>query len=398
MLRALVLALTILANSPSHASAETQTRTLDVLPPNHLKMADDSSGAQLTFLTQEIGSSALYFHQQSFLRDGSMVLYLEQGRGLAGYVFATGERVVFGIPSGGSTVATASTHRNSFFTYWGGKVYEITPHVEISSNPEHEPSAATADIRYIADLAVSAEITENSTGELLAGYSGGSIWTVNVATGAKRRAYTVPDSIGWHGHLQWSRTDSGLLSFAGSPNRLQVVNVRTGERFVPYYEIPNELVTHESWWINDEILFCGSPREHGQDQSHVKSLNIRTGTVRIVGNGSWWPGATPSELAHFNWWHSSASYDGKWVVGDNWHGELMLFEGATTRSRLLTVGHRTYGGGSHPEPGFNQDGTKIVFGSDRFGKNRELPCVVDIPDAWQREAQAPLPDPRYVGE
>jgi hypothetical protein len=375
----LALLLTAFVLVSSVFAQTTETRT--VLPANHVKMIDDSTGAALTFLSQHHGDRAFYFHVNSFLVDGSIVLYLSREHGIAGYLWETGERVVFNL-TGGSTSATASQLKPVFYGARNGSILEITPHVVVSKNPTETPSVVTVTERIIADSLGGGEISLNSDGTLLTTYRDRKIHTINVATGEVRAAYTVEDSIGWHGHLQWSRTNPDLLSFAGEPNRLQVVNVREGRRWVPYHEIENELVTHESWWVDDQILFCGAPRPYNQDQSHVKVVDPHTGVVRIIGNGAWWPGATPSELARFNWWHSSGSWDGRWALGDNWHGDIMLFEGETTRPRLLTTGHRIYGSGTHPEPGWSFDGTKVAFSSDWFGKKTSLPCVVEIPEDW----------------
>ena len=118
-------------------------------------------------------------------------------------------------------------------------------------------------------------------------------------------------------------------------------------------------------------------------QSHVKSLDIHTGQVRIVGSGAWWPEASPAEAAKLNWWHASGSSDGRWIAADNWHGDIMLFEGQTTRHHLLTSGHRTYGKGEHPHVGWDRKGEKVVFSSNMLG-NWNV-CVATIPKSWQQE-------------
>ncbi|OHB76931.1 MAG: hypothetical protein A2W31_10380 [Planctomycetes bacterium RBG_16_64_10] len=161
-----------------------------------------------------------------------------------------------------------------------------------------------------------------------------------------------------------------------------MVDIRDGVPRNVYHEQPGELVTHESWWVDDQILFCGGTHPKPTEDSHVKVLNLTTGIVRIVGAGSWWPGATPAELAKHNWWHAAGSADGRWVAADNWHGDIMLFEGRTTRPRLLTTGHRTYAGGEHPHVGWDRAGKAVVFASHKLG-NVDV-CVAQIPDTWQK--------------
>ena len=84
-----------------------------------------------------------------------------------------------------------------------------------------------------------------------------------------------------------------------------------------------------------------------------------------------------------NWWHASGSPDGRWAAGYNWHGDIMIFEGLTTRPHLLTVGHRIYGTGPHPEVGWDRKGDQVVFGgSVKLGEGTHV-CVATIPPAWQ---------------
>jgi len=59
----------------------------------------------------------------------------------------------------------------------------------------------------------------------------------------------------------------------------------------------------------------------------------------------------------------------------------MLFEGKTTRSHLLTAGHRTYGHGEHPHVGFDRASKQVVFTSEMLG-NPDI-CVATIPQDLQ---------------
>jgi hypothetical protein len=165
-----------------------------------------------------------------------------------------------------------------------------------------------------------------------------------------------------------------------------LVDIRAGVPRNVYLAEEGELVTHESWWVNDQLLFCGGKSPTATEVSHVKVLNIYSGQVRIVGAGAGWPEATPAEAARLNWWHAAGSADGRWVAADNWHGDIMLFEGKTTRPHLLTTGHRTYGKGAHPHVGWDRKGEKVVFGSELLGNPNV--CVATIPKAWQDAVSA----------
>ena len=126
-----------------------------------------------------------------------------------------------------------------------------------------------------------------------------------------------------------------------------------------------------------------------QKQPTLKSLGFKrikhTGEVRIVGKGSWWPGATPAELARQNWWHACGSEKGRWLAADNWHGEIGIFHSKTTRTYLLTRDHRTYGKGTHTEVGWDRKGEQVIFASHKLG-NVDV-CVATIPQAWQETWQ-----------
>jgi hypothetical protein len=220
---------------------------------------------------------------------------------------------------------------------------------------------------------------------------------------------SLPQPPGYGGHVQWSRTNPHLISFAGgrgatrdvagpaqpsigpedyaqSEQRLWVVDIRKGVPRNVYEAEEGELVTHESWWVNDQMLFCGGKSPTPAVLSHVKALNIYSGDVRIAGAGAWWPQASPADAARLNWWHAAGSADGRWIAADNWHGDIMLFEGKTTRPHLLTSGHRTYGQGEHPHVGWDRQGQKVVFGSHLLG-NLNV-CVATIPKAWQDAVSA----------
>ena len=135
--------------------------------------------------------------------------------------------------------------------------------------------------------------------------------------------------------------------------------------------------------MNDQILFCGGIHTKPTEDSHLKLIDMRAGVIRIIGEGSWWPNAEPKDIAKRNWWHASGSEDGRWVVGDNWHGDITLFDTKTARPRPLTTAHRTYGKGEHPEVGWDRKGRQVVFGSHKVGD--VTVCVTTIPEAWQRE-------------
>jgi len=294
-----------------------------------------------------------------------------------GYLAETGELVTFTTDAGALSRATAALTGPRFYAMRGNRVLDVTVEIEASNSPGTEPSKVTVTERAICELLEAAggtALNESCDGKRLSiglnsGESGDKpvILLIDVKSGAIRELYRFDDPDAYQGHVQWSRTEPDMLSYAGHPQRLMVIDVREGMPKNLYKAWPDELVTHESWWVKDQMLFCGGIHPKPTEDSHLKVFDTHTGEVRIIGEGAWWPEGTDAEIAKRNWWHASGSEDGRWVAADNWHGDIMLFEGKTSRPRLLTVGHRTYGRGEHPHVGWDRVGKQVVFTSHLLG-------------------------------
>lgn len=392
--------------------------SLEVLPPEQQRMADPKTGAELLFLTTAPENDAnLYFHEYSWLEDESVILFTSSRKpgGLMGYVTATGELIRFNTPGGGLGGATAAAKGNAVLAVRGRDIVEVKLKIEPSTTSATGRSRVTASERVVCTLpdgSPSTALNPSCDGKHVAlglsGFAdksrGPAIAKINLKTGKFSEVCRLPATPGYGGHVQWSRTNPNLISFAGGRGptgdfagpahisagpedyalrgqRLWVVDIRDGVPRNVYLAEEGELVTHESWWVNDQILFCGGKSPTKTELSHVKVLDIYTGEVRIAGAGSWWPEATPSDAARLNWWHVAGSANGRWIATDNWHGDIMLFEGKTARPHLLTSGHRTYGKGEHPHVGWDRKGEKVIFSSHLLG-NLNV-CVATIPKAWQ---------------
>ena len=400
------------------ATAAETAYPLEVLPPEQKRMTDPRTGAELLFLTTGPTTNMnLYFHEHSWLADESVILFTStRAKGcLMGYLTETGELIRFTTPQGPLGGATAAARGNALFAVRGRDVVEIKLAIYPSSLPAARPSRVTATERVLCRLpdgGPSTSLNPSCDGRYVAlgvtGFAdparGPAICKINVKSGKLSDVCRLPQSRGYGGHVQWSRTNPNLISFAGgrgpsrdvagpaqpsagpedyagSEERLWVVDIRGGVPRNVYRAEEGDLVTHESWWVNAQILFCGGKSPTPAVLSHVKVLNPYSGVVRIAGAGAWWPEASPAETARLNWWHAAGSADGRWIAADNWHGDIMLFEGKTTRPHLLTAGHRTYGQGEHPHVGWDRKGEKVVFGSHLLGGLSV--CVATIPKAWQ---------------
>lgn len=405
-------------------ASPSTTYPLEVLPPEHKRMIDPSTGAELLFLTSSPAPDAnLYFHEYSWLEDESVILFTSkrpQG-GLMGYLTATGELIRFQSQQGGLGGATAAARGNAILALRGSDIVEVKLKIEPSADPVKRPSRVSAVERIVCTLqdgGTTTSLNPSCDGRYVAVGLGGfkdpkrgpCIARIDLKSGRVSTVCEFSAERGYAGHVQWSRTNPNLLSFAGGHDggggdiagrapasarpedyatrgqRLWVVDIREGKPRNVYLAEEGELVTHESWWINDQILFCGGKSPKPAELSHVKVLDIYSGDVRIAGGGAWWPAATAAEAARLNWWHVSGAASGRWIAADNWHGDIMLFEGPTTRPHLLTSNHRTYGGGDHPHVGWDRKGEKVIFASHMLG-NVDV-CVATIPRAWQESVAA----------
>jgi oligogalacturonide lyase len=365
---------------------KTRTYPLEVFPPEHRRMKDTETGVDLLFITTHPARDVnLYFHERSFLADESMLLFTSERErgGVMGYLFATGELVRLTTLGGDVGGAIAAKSRNSVFVLRGKQVLQLALKIAPSTDPLQSPSQVFATERVICTLpehlSPATALNENANGSLLSlgvnfQEGGMGIITIDVQTGEVHEVCRVEF---FSSHVLWSRMSPHLLSFAGRRERLMVVDIRDGKPRAIYHQSPGELVTHEHWWVNDQILFCGG---HRDGESHVKVIDVATGVVRIIGAGAWWEGGTPAEYAKVNWWYTAGDENGKWVVAGNWHGIIALFDGKTTRMHVLTTGHRTYGTGAGPVPSWDRRSKRVVFTSHKLGNPNV--CVATIPEEW----------------
>lgn len=391
----------------SSASSEKVGRSWEctVLPAERETTVDKITGVTVVFVTtHESADRNLYFHERSWLPDGSMLMFVSERTGRAepfGYVEATGELVQLGqaadSPGSGFTV---SRYTNNIYLVRDGAVYDWA--VELVPGGVGEQTRITVRERRIGVLPrgirLKSSLNENADGKYLSvGFDRGDdetneIVAIEKATGKMVTVTRVPWNIS---HVQFSWTDPEMVMFARSnpggdrpplrpPEsrqcRFWFADFSDRPAWPGHWQRPGELVTHECWWVDGLVTFCGAQRD---EESHVKILDPQTGVVRIVGAGSWWADGTPAELSKRNWWHAAGDPQGKWVAADNWHGDIVLFDARTTEERLMTQGHRTYGSGAHPHVGWAPNGDRVVFASNSKG-NADV-CIAIIPENWQNE-------------
>jgi hypothetical protein len=397
-----ILVLTaILHTHPASASSWDCT----ILPSERKAEVDPQTGVEVVFATTHPATdSNFYFHERCFLASNRLMLFNSDRFGrseILGYLLDTGELVRLiqpQDPAVGSRVASVKGDR--LFVVKAGGICEWT--IDIRQQPG---TSVRVTERRLADFPAGAQqrssLDENSDGTLLAfAYRLGEdnyVGFCDVASGALRTAAKVPFKFD---HLQCHRHRPDIVAFSRSyetggdwgpldPNeprhaRIWTLNAHTLIPVPAFFQVPGELATHECWWVNDQMTFVGGfHREGDREEGTVKVLDFKTGEIRIVGAGAWVDDVPAQRLSQVNWWHGAGSPDGKWVVADNWHGIVALFDARTTERRILATGHRTYGSkGLHLHAGWDQTGEHVEFTSNKLG-NPDV-CVVALPKDARR--------------
>ena len=378
----------------------------EVYAPEREIVLDPASGAKLTFVTRSPARDAnLYFHQRSWLPDSSMLFFHTDraGRGeIFGYLETTGELVRLQKP-GDRAIGHVSAGRfsNSLYMTRDKAVYEWS--FDTGKPEEGKRTPVTVMQRLVGrlptDMTGSLGLTENSNGRaLVVGFTcangkGRIVW-MDRQTGSMK---IVADNLNRASHIPASWTQPDLVMFASGDgdraknipegkihSRLMLADLSGRKPWPIYPQLEGELVTHECFWVGDQLTFCSGTEADGYaEQAHVKVLDLSTGQSRIVGAGAFWEGGKPEEIAKLNWWHASGAPNGRWVAGDNWHGDIAIFSARTSRTRMLTTGHRTYGSGPHPHVGWDPTGNKVLFDSNRRGNSDVV--IGEIPAEWSRE-------------
>ncbi len=400
----LELLLVCVAAGVGPSSAPANEWSCEILPPERQTGVDPQSGARVVFVTTHRATDqGLYFHERSWLSDGSMLIFLSQRTGRSepfGYVESFGHLVQL-IPDGAPATGLITCARagNRIFAVREGRVVEW--HVSVK---EGDPPAVRIRERQVTDLschgASAAGLSENADGRYLGTSFADAknpgrhqIIAIELATGRVIRVAAL-DFPAWHVQFSWTQPD--LILFSRSypegdrmpppkdPNapphcRMWLVRLDGKPPRPIHLQRPNELVTHECWWTEDRITFCGG--HHVPEESHLKVYDMKTGRISILGAGSWWPGGDPDQIRRRAWWHAAGSPDGRWAVADNPYGDIVLFDAFTTEERLLTGGHRKPGESVHAHPGWAPSSDRVVFTSTQKG-NADV-VIAYVPKGWR---------------
>jgi hypothetical protein len=355
--------------------------------PSERRIAIDStSGARLIFATTSQAKDLnFYFDWNCWYKDQSCMFFTSDRNGkteLFGYVPKTGELICCSPEKKEKNYWFGVVDYQSYDVYMTGGNALISWNITFGFNAD---STKVKDVlvreRVIAKAPdgkkVSSPLTQSGDCKYLAVAVAPDdrpfekeILAFDIRSGKSKLLYAMHDSVPLT-HLQFSKYNPYLLRFAHDAprkpgiHRMWVVDTRKpGKATKIHLQERGELVTHEDWWVNDQLTFCGG---YGPDESHVKLVSIHDQKTRIIGAGAWWEGGTPAEIAKYNWWHASGARDGKWVAADNWHGRIGIIDMRTSHLRLLTQNHRIYGRGEHPHVGWAPDSKSVEFTSNQRG-------------------------------
>lgn len=382
------------------ATAFAASWDCEVLPSEQKVVTDEQSGAKVVFVTTNTAADTnFYFHKRCFLWNNRFMLFNSDrfGRGeVMGCLLDTGELVRLvpaQEPAPGSMVASVKGDRIYLFKNDAIYVWKL----EVVLQPKTSVRITETKVMDMPEETRQRSfLEENCDGSLLAfGYKKGDTDFLGFCELASGKILPPAQLEFKPDHFQFHPSRPDLLSFCcvyesdmapmdpkePAHCRFWFMNVHTRVPLPAFYQVPGEIVTHECWWVNDQMTFIGGHHHDGsREEGNVKVYDLKTGDIRIIGAGAWVEGASAEELSKVNWWHASGSPDGKWVAADNWHGIVALFNAKTTEKKVLTTGHRTYGGGQHLHVGWDLTGSRLEFSSNKLG-NLDV-CLAYVPEGW----------------
>jgi len=357
-----------------------------IYSPEHETYTDSVSGARLIFTTTNTAKDLnFYFDWNCWFRDQSCMFFTSDRNGkteLFGYIPKTGELVCFSPENKDKNYWFGFVDFDSHDVYVSGNNSLINWNIEFRFNRDSTKlESVTVKERTIVTslegkifFGALSQSADRRFLSVACSPDGNpvhkEIVAIDILTGESKLLYSMDDTIPLT-HIQFSKYNPNLLRFAHDGpklpgvHRMWVVDMqKPGEAQKIHLQEPGELVTHEDWWVDDQLTFCGG---YEKEESHVKLVSIHDRKTRIIGAGAWWEGGSPFQLSQYNWWHASGARDGNWVATDNWHGHIAIIDMRTSHLRLLTKNHRVYGSGEHPHVGWSPDSKSVEFTSHKRG-------------------------------
>lgn len=418
-------------NGTSHAVASTPVSDIGKrFPAEKIVFVDAQTGATVSALTTSADNNAMIYptHPQ-WAADGKHIVFRSNRAGGVWQAFAvhetTGEiiQLTDGAGTGGSLNVARRSNKLYFFrrteesntlvesdlerifadsaadTLQGAEAYER----EIATLPpnlrESGGFALDSDEKFayvgVSRLDDAPPLSDDEKKEYrkthpespIAPHPGG-IRSIDLESGAMETVVDVPFTMG---HVQTNPWVAGEIIYCdetGGYADQRIWCVRsdgTGNRSM-YPQAGGEWVTHEVVVDADHIAFsimAHLPRLRKRPTG-IALLNLRTEEMRIVGQvdgrGTFQFAGAPTEGRGF--WHCNGSPDGRWIVGDDFAGNIHLIDRASGETTLLSSGHQMRP--DHAHPAFSPDSRRILIQSGLLSEGKSLDLMVIPVPAWMR--------------
>jgi oligogalacturonide lyase len=191
------------------------------------------------------------------------------------------------------------------------------------------------------------------------------IGLMDIGTGGWRTVTTVGFRVGHVQHHPKLPLIFYVWETGGyAPQRTWVVNADgTANRPFYYTTDPKEWVTPLKEWVTHESWVP----ETGQMTMIMDKVGIVIADVS--GKGRLLPG---------QYWHVRAREDGRFLLADDFNGNLWLIEAATDNRRLLASGLRDGVRAVHAHASFDRTGRHVFFNT---GRTRQTVALIDLQQA-----------------
>ncbi|MBI5085208.1 MAG: hypothetical protein HZB13_11495 [Acidobacteria bacterium] len=307
--------------------------------------------------------SNLYYHFSNFTAGNRNVIFADSVSGKAQiYRYDLLAKEVRQVTQGdGVAAATACPHPvdpNLLYYFRGPVVFELNLATSRERRVGEVPSPRAGGYQQptfshdLKSLAVTKQRDEANW----------EIGLIDIATGAYRTVITQGFRIG---HVQHSPKEPVIFyvweTGGYAPQRTWLVNA-DGSANRPYYANTDpklwptplkEWITHESWV---------------PDTGGMTLIMDKVGIVLAdsTGKGRILPG---------NYWHVRARQDGKFLVADDFDGNLWLIESATDNRRLIASGLRDGVRANHAHASFDRTGRYVLFNT---GRTKQALALIDL--------------------
>jgi len=199
----------------------------------------------------------------------------------------------------------------------------------------------------------------------------GGVLAMDFATGATHEVVRTDFRMG---HVQANPLKSGEIMYCwetggDAPQRMWIVNADGSGNRPVYEEGPDDWVTHEQFADADHVVFnlMGHTEKLSKRPSGILVVNLRTGSLENLGQVDF-----TSKGRSF--WHNGVTYDGQYVAGDDFDGNVYLIDRKTREHRLLTTGHLMRP--DHAQPSFSADNTRVLIQSGMLTGGKKLSLMV----------------------